>query len=954
MAQIGRISGPLLFANLERQGNDLSFSNQQQTEPLLFLDVNNHRIGVDTDSPTKELQIPGHFKTDSLVANQLTVSAYNISDSKIQKLSGNINLVAETAVRFGRLSNDTILIKDNTIFTELSNSSVILTPSGIGKTIFQSNTKVFGDFFTPKNITVDGKIIIGNESGDTVDFDSEINSDLIPDETNTSSLGRPNQRWNNTFTKFVNGQSVSTSELVSGQINFNLKQGNVFFVATNGNDDSSGDHLQLPFKTIRRALEAADASTSGPVSIYVFPGEYEEQFPLEVPNFVSVLGTSLRGINISPDTSSEFEDVFLLDGDTTIENLTIRDFYSQADKGYAFRFKPGAIIQNRSPYIKNVSVITKGTETSPTDPRGFESGDAGQGALIDGAALDGLSDEASMLFQSCTFITPGVDAITMTNGVRVEWLSSFTYFANRGLYAVNGSEGRTTADGSTIKFGAEIRAIASANIYGNFGAVADGDNCLMYLIQHNFAYVGLGKSTNNDKTQSVQAQEVIELNNGKIYFTSVDHVGTYRVGDIFFADFEKGTTSISNANLSGDELTNLRIENNSNETFFTYSDYFTGNMQVSNNLIQSFVGPININAPAQINLKNNTSIDNDLAITGNLATDSRIVFFGDATSDSVSFISSIDSNFAPTQDSKFNLGSNTKRWQFAGLDKIELPSLTINNNTITSVESNSSLEFRTSGNGAVALDNIHFGSNYLESNSGDFILSSKNGAIVESTKSLRLPIGTTEQIPLEPTDLSSLGNIRFNDDDSVFEGFQNATIAFGGVYSDDRETTMVADPAQNSILFTVDNELIGVINDFGVDTNSLQIDDVLIDNNRIQTNASNSDLELQRNGVGEIRTGNIAIVDNKIKLFASDKKLSFAITGFGYQKITGTNGFVLPSGSEAERAETPEIGETRWNTDAKIVEVWDGSVFLDASGVAQFVTEEEFDNLILEYSLMFG
>ena len=27
-----------------------------------------------------------------------------------------------------------------------------------------------------------------------------------------------------------------------------------------------------------------------------------------------------------------------------------------------------------------------------------------------------------MLFHSCTFITPGVDALTMTNGVKVEWL----------------------------------------------------------------------------------------------------------------------------------------------------------------------------------------------------------------------------------------------------------------------------------------------------------------------------------------------------------------------------------------------------------------------------------------------------------------------------------------------------------------------------------------------------
>ena len=74
----------------------------------------------------------------------------------------------------------------------------------------------------------------------------------------------------------------------------------------------------------------------------------------------------------------------------------------------------------------------------------------------------------------------------MTNGVRVEWLNSFTYFANRGLYAVDGVTGHLSTDGSTVKYGAELRAIGSANVYGNYGAVADGADTLMYLVQHNF------------------------------------------------------------------------------------------------------------------------------------------------------------------------------------------------------------------------------------------------------------------------------------------------------------------------------------------------------------------------------------------------------------------------------------------------------------------------------------
>ena len=98
--------------------------------------------------------------------------------------------------------------------------------------------------------------------------------------------------------------------------------------------------------------------------------------------------------------------------------------------------------------MRNVTVITKGKTTSVSDPRGFLSGDAGKGAYVDGAYATASSKEASMLFHSATFITPGVDAITMTNGVRVEWLNSFTYFANKSIFGFDSNAG-LAYDGKT-------------------------------------------------------------------------------------------------------------------------------------------------------------------------------------------------------------------------------------------------------------------------------------------------------------------------------------------------------------------------------------------------------------------------------------------------------------------------------------------------------------------------
>ena len=70
MAQVGRISGPLLKSNLERNGIDLAFKDVSSSTPTLFLDVNNNRIGVNTQSPIAELQIDSLLKPTDTYSQQ--------------------------------------------------------------------------------------------------------------------------------------------------------------------------------------------------------------------------------------------------------------------------------------------------------------------------------------------------------------------------------------------------------------------------------------------------------------------------------------------------------------------------------------------------------------------------------------------------------------------------------------------------------------------------------------------------------------------------------------------------------------------------------------------------------------------------------------------------------------------------------------------------------------------
>lgn len=54
--------------------------------------------------------------------------------------------------------------------------------------------------------------------------------------------------------------------------------------------------------------------------------------------------------------------------------------------------------------------------------------------------------------------------------------------------------------------------------------------------------------------------------------------------------------------------------------------------------------------------------------------------------------------------------------------------------------------------------------------------------------------------------------------------------------------------------------------------------------------------------------------------------LQFRNTGIGYVKFDGTNAMIIPYGSNAQRPTTPELGDTRWNSDEEYLESFGGEV----------------------------
>jgi hypothetical protein len=1199
---IGRISGPLLKQNLLREGVNLAFEND-----LLYLDVSdadpaNHKVGIKTSAPQYTLDVNGTVRAPGFeVADFAEIADVRIANNNISTTASTLELgTADNVVFHNTLLIDDLRLRQNKIETTVSNSNLELDPNGTGTVEIFANTNVYGNIVATGSITADGNITIGDADTDEVVFNAEVASDIIPDATDTYALGTETKQWADVWTESLYAGTVRATELIVAGVDIALRQGNIWYVAENGDDTYSGDHPNDPFASIGQALSSAVNGDT----IHIYPGVYEETFPLTVPVGVTVKGHSIRSVKIVPTTETRYKDCFLLNGETTVEDLTIADFFSGGDfftttaagvgsvtinvgtnpiahtydsggivnfggtdynitnatynestgvvvithdgpdagvgtsvfvkgivwscnggtrtfpdNGYAFRFATDFEVTTRSPYVRNISVITKGSVTSVSDPRGFDAGDAGKGAYIDGAYATANSLEATGLFHSVTFITPGVDGITVTNGARVEWLNSFTYFANRGLYVFDSNEGlrsagetairvsggsgtiqagqtftyydtdgttvlatgvidRVDADGKfyipgnltglqeaqarsgkeitryqnpvtdtgikkygasslqldgtedylgitsnddfgfstdnytvegffyfddvtgtkglldfragadtdvglylnlnagqpevylngsavitsptalstgtwyhiavsrsgtslrlfvdgvvkgttsdstnmgaakpliigakwsglaeyldgnideirivkgeakytgafappsgelvsdantvlllhfnnaadssitieddtiesqdlrftgfggatadyvdlkdTTDFGGEFRSIASANVYGNYGAYGDGNGVLMYLIAQNFAYIGVGKNTDNDNTNVIQANEAVALNNAKVRYSSVDHKGDFRVGDLFYVNQEEGTVDFTSTELAIDTTDGISITTGSSTTVITGEKIDTGNLRLSGNTIESLSGDIN-----------------------------------------------------------------------------------------------------------------------LESDSGI--------VKITSTGSLQLPKGTEAERPTPQT-----GMIRYNTDENLFEGYDGNWIALNGVYDLDLDSKITAEltPGANDgiIRYFVNGELIATMDDVKLETPVIEVDDIRIDGNVIQTITTNTDLVLSANGTGNVLIDEIAIKGTSIINTTSNGVLYFQQAGSGYFKIEGTGGFVVPVGDNSERPIPAyrEVGMTRFNSEQGYLELWDGLSWVSVAGATGSITFNQAEDLAVEYVLTLG
>ncbi len=1176
---VGRITGPLLKANLLRNGVDLAFETD-----LLYLDVNNGRVGIKTSLPDYDLDVAGTTRSTNLTATtQADLATFTVNTNTIASSNSVINLRpagTNPVVYQGKIQTGDLQLSTNVIETTATNQNLNINTLGTGKVNVNANLNVNGDVHVTGNLQVDGDasgtITIGDTNTDNVEFKADVNSNIIPDDNETWDLGSDpdigGKRWKTLYARELIAQEIITDTVIVNGIDLTQIQGNIYYVATTGSDANFGQHEHNPFLTVKKALTEATAGDC----VYIYPGTYAEVFPLTIPAGVSVKGVGIRSVKIIPTAGTVDKDCFLLNGETTVEDLTIADFRFNAvdNTGHAFRFATGMTVTTRSPYIRNCTVIAKGSVTSASDPYGFDSNDAGKGAFADGSVVNAASKEASMLFHSVTFFTPNQECISATNGVRIEWLNSFTYFADKGLYGygssagfagqgltrlridnrtgtwatgntvtyydtdgttvlasgtiasvdgdyvnltgrqlgfetitdrvgktvyaqgnaklataqkkfgtaslaldginsyasivpqpdfdfgsgdftiecwvyptavptagsyafvmgqskagagntscglylgsaggiiylysfgtfgtlpgaavaqnawshialtregnnfklwINGTQAGSTLvysgamtsatstnftiggnagfnlyvtgyiddvrvskgvcrytgtftapttplsgdlstvlllhfngannsttfldDGVTLQdlrtsaggtasliqfadysdFGAELRSISSACIYGNYGAYGDGDGVLMYLIGQNFAYVGSGKLSTNDPNDRIATNEVTKLNRAKIYYTSVDNEGNFSVGDAFFVNQETGDVLFNGQSLNITVPGGVTFTDGVNTTTITPTNIDTGNIRISGNTVESLTGPINVTAAnGSINLQNNTYVTGNLDVTGDITLGGNIQV-GDANTDTINFVGGISSNLIPSTTTTYDLGSSSLRWNNVFLSRAEIDGVVIDNNQIATTVGNDNLTLQANGTGVVSIPN-----NNVEI-----------GQKLTVTGDVTVTAGTTY---LKNTSIT--GTIT-----------QNGDINQTGTFTTSGNTQ-------------VTGNITG--------TGYLQLPQIRISGNTVETTATNTDLQLTANGTGNVKFEDLQVNSNTISSLSTNSNITLTPQGTGSVIINSNQSLQVPVGTNSDRPGTPVNGMIRYNSELNRYEGYNNGFWLSLAGV---------------------
>lgn len=360
---------------------------------------------------------------------------------------------------------------------------------------------------------------------------------------------------------------------------------NVVYVSKSGSDDNDGSTIAESFLTIDAALASANTGTT----IFVKSGDYTVTNPATIPENVAIVGDNLRTTNISGATANN--DIFYVNNASYVTGVTFR---GHVDGAAAISYNPdgSAGTITTSPYIQNCSSITTTGTGMRIDGSVVSGGirsmvsDAFTQINADGIGIHllnrGYAQLVSIFTVACDIgvlaESGGQCSLTNSNcsfgnfGLQATGISSVLYSGNTSSSASFFETEITISDlserpkyGDAIKFATDDKYYTVANStelssgsstvtieesfetsIGSGVAVEFFQRSLITASSVTFEYVGTGTDLYNTPRSGafpIQENEVIEDadGRGKVFFTSTDHKGDFRIGGDFTINRESGT-----------------------------------------------------------------------------------------------------------------------------------------------------------------------------------------------------------------------------------------------------------------------------------------------------------------------------------------------------------------------------------------------------------------------------
>jgi hypothetical protein len=359
---------------------------------------------------------------------------------------------------------------------------------------------------------------------------------------------------------------------------------NVLYVSKSGSDSNDGSTIADSFLTIDAAVSAATSGTT----IFVKSGDYTVSNPVDLPANVSIVGDNLRTTTIRPSTTTS--DIFYVKNACYITGVTFRDHENGA-AAVAFNPNGSAGAITTSPYIQNCSSITTdgvGMKIDGSVVSGLRSMVSDSFTQINSNGIgvyilnQGYAQLVSIFTVACDI------GVLVEDGGQCSLTNSNCSFGNIGLkstgigpvlysgdIATTASKGTSQISlenlsekpkyGDAVKFSSSSRYYTvenATNLVANTSTltlletldddVTDTDTVdfsqrsLIAASSITFEYVGTGTSFFNTPRLGgfpIQENEVVQDENsaGKVYFTSTDHKGDFRIGGDLTINRDAGT-----------------------------------------------------------------------------------------------------------------------------------------------------------------------------------------------------------------------------------------------------------------------------------------------------------------------------------------------------------------------------------------------------------------------------